>query len=168
MTRRVLLTIAISGCVLAGCEAVSEQSPTAGDLLPGAHGEARVERVVDGDTVVLDAIGKTRLIGIDTPEVYGGAECYGPEASRFAKRVLTPGRRVRYEIGADPRDRYDRALAYVFLEDGRLFNAMLVRRGYATPLAIAPNTDRAGLFERLSRGAERRRVGMWSPAACGR
>ena len=42
-------------------------------------------RVVDGDTVVLTGLGKTRLIGVDTPEVYGGAECFGREASRFVK-----------------------------------------------------------------------------------
>lgn len=28
---------------------------------------ARVERVVDGDTVVLSGVGKARLIGVDTP-----------------------------------------------------------------------------------------------------
>ncbi len=75
-------------------------------------------RVVDGDTVVLTGVGKTRLIGVDTPEVFGGAECFGPEASRFAKRVLRPGRRVGVTVGVEPRDRYGRTLAYVFLSEG--------------------------------------------------
>jgi endonuclease YncB( thermonuclease family) len=34
----------------------------------------RVERVVDGDTVVLRDIGKARLIGIDTPETVSIAQ----------------------------------------------------------------------------------------------
>jgi micrococcal nuclease len=166
--RNLLLLLLAAASVLAACESMQQAgAPTAaGDLDPGGRGKTRVERVVDGDTVVLDDIGKSRLIGIDTPEVYGGTvECYGPQASAFAKRVLTPGRRVRYEIGADPRDRYDRALIYLWLDDGRFFNAMLLRRGYATPLAIEPNTDRADLFERMARRAERRGVGMWS-AGC--
>src|SRR4051794_3368702 len=35
-----------------------------------AH-DAVVTHVSDGDTITLSAIGKTRLIGIDTPEVFG-------------------------------------------------------------------------------------------------
>src|SRR5438128_1640217 len=74
---------------------------------------AQVIRVVDGDTLVLSGVGKVRLIGIDTPEVYGQVECFGREASRFAKRELPPGREVTYRLGTEPRDRYGRALAYV-------------------------------------------------------
>src|SRR3954451_22120022 len=86
---------------------------------------ARVVRVVDGDTVVLTEIGKVRLIGIDTPEVYGQQECFGQEASAFAKRELPPGREVTFRLGVESRDRYGRALAYVWLGDGRMFNELL-------------------------------------------
>src|SRR4029077_9439658 len=94
---------------------------------------AVVTRNTDGDTLWLSGIGKVRLIGIDTPEVFGQAECYGREASAFTERVLPPGTRVRYRLGVDPRDRYGRALAYVYLADGRMFNKLLAERGYATP-----------------------------------
>jgi micrococcal nuclease len=123
-------------------------------------------RVTDGDTIVLDGIGRTRLIGVDTPEVFGGAECYGREASRFAKRVLGPGRRVRFRLGLDPRDRYGRALAYVWLEDGRMFNGLLVERGYAVPLTVPPNADYADLFVRAARRARRAERGLWDPRTC--
>jgi micrococcal nuclease len=69
-----------------------------------------VVRVVDGDTVVLRAAGKSRLIGVDTPEVFGRPGCFGAEASEFSKRTLLPGRRVRVRRGAEPHDRYDRYL----------------------------------------------------------
>src|SRR5829696_8423304 len=98
----------------------------------GARTHARVERVVDGDTVVLSGLGKARLIGVDTPEVYGGVECYGRAASAYAKRTLT-GRRVRWRYDVEERDRYGRALVYLWLADGRFFNSMLVRQGFATP-----------------------------------
>ena len=121
--------------------------------------------MVDGDTVELQGLGKSRLIGVDTPEVYGGVECYGRQASAYAKRQLD-GRRVRYTVGSEERDRYGRLLIYVWLEDGRSFNALLVSRGYAEPLTIPPNDDYADTFARLSRRARDRAVGIWSSGSC--
>jgi micrococcal nuclease len=127
---------------------------------------ATVDRVTDGDTVRLSGLGRTRLIGVDTPEVYGGVECYGREASAFAKRVLKPGTRVRYKLGVEPRDRYGRALAYVWLEDGRLFNLMLVEQGYATQLTIPPNVEYADRFRAAVRQARKANRGLWSARTC--
>ena len=108
-----------------------------------------------------------RLIGVDTPEVYGTAECYGHEASAFVERLLPLGARVRYSLGVEQRDRYGRALAYVYLDDGRFLNLLLVRRGYAQPLTIPPNDEFAGRFVAAARRARARGVGLWSAAACG-
>lgn len=157
-------------CTITGCSAAdliepADTGPVAGPELPAGAGEARVERVVDGDTVVLAGLGKARLIGIDTPEVYGGVECFGPEASAYAKRELD-GARVRYTVGREERDRYGRLLVYLWLGDGRSFNALLVSRGYAQPLTIAPNDDYAPTFLRLSRTARERRAGLWSADTC--
>jgi micrococcal nuclease len=107
-----------------------------------------------------------RLIGIDTPEVYGGAECFGREASAFVERLLPLGSRVRYELGVERRDRYGRALAYVYLDDGRFLNLLLVRRGYALPLTVPPNTEFAERFGAAARGARRAGRGLWGRAAC--
>jgi len=156
MVRAGLLLSVLAG-LMGGC-AVGPDGARSSDT-------TRIERIVDGDTVVLERVGKSRLIGVDTPEVYGGRECFGSEASAFAKRVLD-GQTVRYEIGREPRDRYGRALVYVYLEDGRSFNEMLVREGYARPLAIAPNVEHAARFERLAGEARAARRGLWSPGAC--
>jgi micrococcal nuclease len=128
-------------------------------------GMATVTRVVDGDTVVLSGVGKSRLIGVDTPEVYGRVECYGPEASAYAKRLLT-GRRVRVRAGAEQRDRYGRALVYLWLRDGRFVNELLVAGGWARTLEIAPNVRYAALLRRRAGDARAARRGLWSPAAC--
>jgi micrococcal nuclease len=127
---------------------------------------AKVERVVDGDTVRLAGKGSVRLIGVDTPEVYGRVECFGPEASAFAKSVLRRGTEVRYRVGTEAHDRYGRLLAYVWLADGRLFNRMLVARGYATTLTIAPNDQLARSFRAAEAGARRERAGMWRRPGC--
>jgi micrococcal nuclease len=148
-----------------GC---AEIDASGGDAAPQpGRGQARVVRVTDGDTITLSGIGKTRLIGVDTPEVYGHVECYGEAASAFTKRVLTPGRVVRVRIGREEHDRYGRTLAYVWLKDGTFFNELLAERGYATPLTIAPNDDYARVFAAAARRARSRGLGLWSDATCG-
>jgi len=127
----------------------------------------RVQRVVDGDTVVLSDVGKARLIGVDTPEVYGGVECFGREASRYAKRMLASGRSVRYRPGVEARDRYGRALVYLYLGDGRELNELLVEEGYAQPLTVPPNDDRAGAYRAAARRARIAHRGLWG-GSCGR
>jgi micrococcal nuclease len=132
---------------------------------PG-RGKARVTAVTDGDTITLSGIGKTRLIGIDTPEVYGHQECYGQAASAFTERVLKPGRVVKVRIGRESHDRYGRTLAYVWLADGTFFNEMLAARGYATPLTIPPNDDYARRFLAAARRARSAGRGLWADGTC--
>ncbi len=75
-----------------------------------------------------------RLIGVDAPETVHPekpVESYGPEASEFTKTSLT-GKWVHLEFEPTGQiDTYGRLLAYVFLEDGKLFNRELVRQGFA-------------------------------------
>ena len=67
---------------------------------------------------------------------------------------------------ASARDRYGRLLADVRLPDGRLLQRLLLERGYARPLAIAPNVERADSFERLADRARARGRGIWSRTGC--
>jgi micrococcal nuclease len=105
-------------------------------VAPAASDE--VVRVVDGDTVVLRSAGKSRLIGVDSPEVFGERECFGRDASAFAKRLLRPGLRVEVERDVEEHDRYGRRLIYLRLPDGRSFNELLVAEGFAVPLRVPP------------------------------
>jgi micrococcal nuclease len=127
---------------------------------------ARVTKHTDGDTLWLSGIGKVRLIGVDTPEVYGDAECYGAQASAFVERTVPLGTAVSYRLGAEERDRYGRALAYVYLDDGRLLNLMLVRRGYAQVLTVPPNVEFAQRFRLAARRARAAGRGLWGEAGC--
>ncbi|HTT93459.1 MAG TPA: thermonuclease family protein [Solirubrobacterales bacterium] len=130
----------------------------------GAGGTARVVRVVDGDTVILAGLGSSRIVGVDTPETVKPdtpVQCFGPRASAFSKRVLGAAGRVRYRVAREPVDAYGRSLVYLWLPDGRFFNALLVRRGLARPLPFPPNTRYAPLFARLAARAARRGRGLW-------
>jgi putative flavoprotein involved in K+ transport len=46
-----------------------------------------IDHVADGDTVALRNGQRVRLVQIDTPEVYFGTECYGPQASATTKAM---------------------------------------------------------------------------------
>jgi endonuclease YncB( thermonuclease family) len=146
----------------------------AGRELPAAPRSAvraHVVWVTDGDTVVLSGIGvgevhratggrKTRLIGVDTPEVFGGAECYGAQASAFTKRELD-GTDVLVDFDVGRTDRYGRALVYIWDDRGRFFNGRLVQEGYALQLTVPPNVRYALLFTALVREAREANRGLW-------
>lgn len=127
--------------------------------------DAYVVRAVDGDTIEARVDGRreyVRYIGVDTPETVKPdtpVQCYGERASHFDRR-LVDHRRVRLVFGAEPRDVYGRLLAYVHLGH-RFVNAILVRRGLARTLTIAPNDRYAPLFERLQTRAARDGRGLW-------
>lgn len=146
---------------LAGCA-----EPAADRAEPGERTTARVTKHTDGDTLWLSGVGKVRLIGVDTPEVYGGAECYGREASGFVERTLPLGSKVGYQLGVDERDHYGRALAYVWLRDGRFLNRLLVARGYAQPLTVPPNVDYEDVFVREAGRAREAGRGLWGRRGC--
>jgi micrococcal nuclease len=162
----IVLVVAVIAALIAGRSVGTDSGgDDPGATAAGRH-QARVTKVTDGDTVRLSGLGRTRLIGIDTPEVYGGVECYGREASAYAKRMLPVGTRVAYAIGTEPRDRYGRALAYVWLADGRMFNELLAEQGYATQLTIPPNVEYADRFRKAVRRAREAERGLWAPGAC--
>ena len=127
---------------------------------------ATVAHVVDGDTIVAafgDGHTETvRVLGVDTPETVDPrkpVQCFGPEASAYAKRRLT-GRRVRLELDVERRDRYGRLLAYVIV-DGHRYEDELLRRGLARVLIIAPNGAHARTMLSIELEARRARRGVW-------
>ncbi len=136
----------------------------AGQLPPGIH---NVERVVDGDTLILSTRRvRVRLQGVDTPETvreFTPVEPWGPEASAFTKAFVDDAHgKLRVEIDGEPLDQYGRHLAFLWHGD-RLLNEELVRRGLAR--ATLQYDFSEGKKERLRRAqhdAKRARAGIWS------
>ena len=170
-------TPAVGGLLIfavVGCSGSSTSQPGTSSEPDGAisGAAATVVEVVDGDTVVVELVGRTervRLIGIDTPETIGGflpAECYGEEATAFTRSLVPEGTEVRLTRDAEARDRYDRLLAYVHRAgDGLFVNLEIAANGYAEALVIEPNTTHADAFYAAAANARNQGLGLWS--ACG-
>lgn len=87
-----------------------------------------VERVVDGDTIVLKNGESVRLLGVDAPET--GA-CFDSESTAHLESLIGEGSvRIESDEINDDRDQYDRLLRYVYIGD-TLINLKMVEDGYA-------------------------------------
>lgn len=158
------------GSIVVVLVAVCLTSGVAGARAPAPAVKAEVTHVSDGDTAYLKPLRygttaaswpgrKARFIGIDTPEIYSGPDCYGPEASAFTTRKLE-GKTVKVTYGEEPVDHYDRALIYVWLK-GHLFNRMLVRKGFAKVSTYPPNDRYEPTLLRAQRKAKEESRGLW-------
>lgn len=126
---------------------------------------AQVVKVIDGDTIdvrVNSAIIRVRYIGIDTPEPYatGAPEC-GSGAATIRNQELVSSQTITLVPGIDPRDKYERLLAYVYVGD-TFVNKTLIAEGYATVMMIQPNTQYQPEFTHLYKNARKEKLGMWA------
>lgn len=128
----------------------------------------RVIAAEDGDTIkvkIEDQTETVRLLGINAPEIEGvGAkeECYGKQASEETKRLLLDKEVYLIPDSQVPdRDKYDRLLRYVFLENGDFINAKLVKNGFAYAFKIEPSLQLLEQFNFYEREAEENKRGLW-------
>lgn len=132
---------------------------------PGLY---KVTEFYDGDTISVDMNGvseKVRFIGVDTPETHDprkAVQCFGKAASAFTKDLIGANR-VRLEL--DPqnsnRDRYSRLLRYVYLPDGRLVNAEIIKQGYGFAYVIFP-FSKMEEFKTYQKEAQAAGKGLWN------
>lgn len=138
------------------------------ELPPGQY---EVERVIDGDTLVLVNGAKLRLIGVDAPELHlhggGPAEAYSHEATDFTSRFVGGGT-VRLEFDRETHDKYGRFLVFVYVDD-RCLNEELLRAGLAeAELRYRYRQAMKTRFVRAEKQARDRRLGIWSEAEVAR
>jgi micrococcal nuclease len=133
--------------------------------------EFTVTKVVDGDTLDIDAMDgnrlttRIRLIGVDTPETKKPGTpvmYYGPEASEYA-RVMADGKLVTVWLDtiSATRDRYGRLLAYVRLPDGRVLNELLLSEGYGYAYTVFKH-GYSQKYLQLEASAKRAKKGLWA------
>lgn len=166
-------------------------APAAAEVA-GLEGPVRLLEVTDGDTIVVRLSGgqeeRVRLIGVDAPELYesahlerdieaqgmsaGEIQDLGQEAHDFTEAFLSRAP-IYLEPGYEPRDRYDRLLAYIYTPDeqgdweveGRSYrqlNFEIIRAGWAEMIAIEPNTDYEADYQEAEDEAIAEERGMWA------
>ena len=171
---RRLLAVAALSLLAAACSADTAGGASAATVPDHEYGEANaiVERVVDGDTIVVDIIGnreRVRLLGIDTPEsvaVNRPEQCFGKESAAYLTSLLPEGTEVTLVRDIESRDHYDRLLAYVVRSSDQLFvNLDLLERGYAGVMIYEPNSFYRELFEDAENDAFQADIGLWG--VCG-
>jgi len=141
---------------------------------------AEVLSITDGDTIVILLHGhkeKVRLIGIDAPESHPNPKAQkdslrtgddlatitemGQRATRYIKSTIQPGEQVELELDLQQRDKYSRLLAYVWLQDGRMLNEVIVQAGYASLMTYPPNVKYRDRLEKAYREAREAGRGLW-------
>lgn len=163
------------------------KAPSGADLI-----EATVVNTVDGDTldvvITNDMDYRIRLILVNTPESKGkykdDPQPYALDAYEFTKNILVPGQKVWIEKGVEEFDKYDRLLAYIWLDnvvlneeietaDGDIvlvgeklgmksLNELLLREGLAQVAIYPPNTQYVDEFEAIQKQAKKNQKGMWA------
>jgi endonuclease YncB( thermonuclease family) len=127
---------------------------------------ARIVRVVDGDTYDVRMHGRrvrVRVLGIDTPEVYGGVQCGGPEASARARQLLPRGAKVLLtsDTTQQDEDRYGRSLRYV-QRKGKDVGRVLIRAGLAEVYVYHHKPfKRTKVYRATQRAARAAHRGIW-------
>lgn len=106
-------------------------SQPTGQLQMGKKYEATLEKCTDGDTANFNINGtmyKTRFLYIDTPESTNKTEAFGKEASEYTCSFLKKGNIVLETDGKDLFDKYDRLLAWVWV-DNQLHQEEITKAG---------------------------------------
>ena len=126
--------------------------------------EAQAIKVHDGDTVTLMIKGKmvkTRLIGIDAPEM--GQRPWGRRAREHLVGIIKDSGWIVYvETDIVKRDKYDRLLAYLRTKQDAIINERMLQDGHAVLFTISPNVKYVAEFTRAERRARSENKGLWA------
>ena len=122
-------------------------------------------KVHDGDTVTLMLDGrmrKTRLIGIDAPEM--NQRPWGRQAKEHLIDVMNhTDWLVTMETDEVKIDKYGRTLVYLWTNSNELVNERMVLDGYAVLFTIKPNVRYRDKFARAEQRARHELKGIWGP-----
>ena len=116
----------------------------------------KVVAVRDGDTVELEDGRVIRYAGIDTPEV--GEP--GADSATIMNTALVLDKNVRLEFGGDKIDRYNRVVAFVFVDD-RMVNLELLKAGWAWCYFFRGNLQYGNQMVRAIEQAMSNERGLW-------
>lgn len=132
----------------------------------------KLSRCVDGDTFRIYIEEKeyiVRMLSIDTPEsVKEGKEVeyYGKESSDYTCKEITNAKKIEleYDEKSDKYDKYDRLLAWVFI-DNKLLQEELVAKGYAKVAYLYNDYKYSNILKEKQELASAQSIGIWDMTA---
>lgn len=152
-----LILLILTGCIVK-------------DNTSSLHGPYMVERVVDGDTFITEIDGeriRVRALCIDAPESVapeqtGKKNTKEGELAHQRATELLEGKNVFLEYDIEKYDQYDRVLAYVYLEDGSMFEKIMISEGLAKVVKYEPNVKYVEEFYKLQDEARKNKAGLYA------
>lgn len=138
-----ILIIAVSGCLQESKEHIQKYD---------------VERVIDGDTLVLSNGVHVRLIGMNTPEK--NEKCF--EEGKEALSRLISNSSIDLKSDKRNKDNYHRLLRYVYIGED-FVNLDMVKNGYAYAENVTPNIIYSKEFADAEKYAKENKIGcLWN------
>lgn len=126
----------------------------------------KVGRTVSGQSVEITSIAdkialleQVRLIGIEAPDLK--QQPWGEQAKQKLEQLVS-GKEVLLESDLEPKDKFDRKLAYLW-QDNILLNELLVKEGYALAAVRSPNTKYQQRLVNAQEWARLMGKGIWNP-----
>lgn len=126
-------------------------------------------KAYDGDTIQALVDGqkqKIRLLMVDTPEMNyqkGDPQPYAQEAMDYTVKLMENARKIEavYDVGSE-KDKYDRLLAYVFVDDVLLQESLLNEGLAAVRFTYKPNNTFEEEFRAIEQIAQEKKLNIWS------
>lgn len=129
----------------------------------------KLDKCIDGDTARFFINGESRTVrflSINAPEIAHDdieEEFYGGEASEYTCKLLSNASSIKlqYDPKSDKVDKYDRVLAWVYVDD-KLLQRDLVSKGYAEVKYVYDNYLYSSELKDLEKISKEKKIGMWS------
>lgn len=115
-----------------------------------------MNKIIDGDTFVLENGEKIRILGINAPEKN---EPFSDSAKIFVEKLIL-NKKVKLEYDLQKYDKYGRVLAYVFF-DKKFLNEEILKAGYAWVYIVPPNFKYSEKLKIAEERAKREKKGLW-------
>ena len=133
-----------------------------------AKTKATLKECIDGDTAKFQIENETytaRFLAIDAPEIKHGknkADPYGDEAKEFTCNELKNAKNIRleYDEHSDKKDKYDRILVWVWVDD-QLLQEELIKKGYAKVAYLYGDYKYTETLKEQEAKARKKGVGIW-------
>ncbi len=129
--------------------------------------EITLVNCIDGDTANFLVNGKeekVRFLVIDAPEIGKGdtpSDPFGDEAAEYTCNALKNAKEIRFAYEDDRYDRYDRLLAWIFV-DNHLLQEQLIQEGLAEVRYVYDDYFYTNVLEVAESVARKEKIGIWS------